>query len=160
MSINMELMKKKLATLRGDGNSAENSVWFKPQEGEQVIRIVPASDGDPLKEMHFHYNVGEHRGGVLCPKRNFGERCPICDFASSVWKDGVNNNDEESKKLAKSLFVRGRYFSPVIVRGQEEEGVKVYGYGKKAYELLLGYILDPEYGDITDSLEGTDITLV
>ena len=34
------------------------------------------------------------------------------------------------------------------------------GYGKKAYELLLGYILDPEYGDITDSLEGTDITLV
>ena len=160
MSINMELMRKKLAALRGDGDSAENSVWFKPQEGEQVIRIVPAPDGDPLREMHFHYNVGEHKGGILCPKRNFGERCPICDFASSVWKDGVNNNDEESKKLAKSLFVRGRYFSPVIVRGQEEEGVKVYGYGKKAYELLLGYILDPEYGDITDSLEGTDITLV
>ena len=160
MSINMELMRKKLAALRGDGDSAENSVWFKPQEGEQVIRIVPATDGDPLKEMHFHYNVGEHKGGILCPKRNFGERCPICDFASSVWKDGVNNNDEDSKKLAKSLFVRARYFSPVIVRGQEQEGVKVYGYGKKAYELLLGYILDPEYGDITDSLEGTDITLV
>ncbi len=160
MSINMELMRKKLAALRGDGDSAENSVWFKPQEGEQVIRIVPATDGDPLKEMHFHYNVGEHKGGILCPKRNFGERCPICDFASSVWKDGVNNNDEDSKKLAKSLFVRARYFSPVIVRGQEDEGVKVYGYGKKAYELLLGYILDPEYGDITDSLEGTDITLV
>jgi len=69
MSINMELMKKKLATLRGDGDT-ENSVWFKPQEGETVIRIVPSADGDPLKEMHFHYNVGEHRGGVLCPKRN------------------------------------------------------------------------------------------
>ena len=159
MSIDMELMRKKLAALRGEG-SAENSVWFKPQEGEQVIRIVPTNDGDPLKEMFFHYNVGEHKGGILCPKRNFGERCPVCDFASSVWKDGVENNDDESKKLAKSLFVRARYFSPVVVRGQEAEGVKVYGYGKKAYELLLGYILDPEYGDITDSLDGTDITLV
>ena len=46
-----------------------------------------------------------------------------------------------------------------MVRGREDEGVKVYGYGKTAYELLLGYILDPEYGDITDSVEGTDITL-
>ena len=46
-----------------------------------------------------------------------------------------------------------------MVRGREEEGVKVYGYGKQAYELLLGYILDPEYGDITDINEGTDIAL-
>jgi hypothetical protein len=41
----------------------------------------------------------------------------------------------------------------------ESEGVKVYGYGKQAYELLLGYILDPEYGDITDPEGGTDITI-
>tara|TARA_R100000008_G_scaffold19975_3_gene10325 strand:+ start:10549 stop:11319 length:771 start_codon:yes stop_codon:yes gene_type:complete len=159
MSINMELMRKKLATLRGEGDRGENSVWFKPDEGEQVVRIVPTKDGDPLKEMYFHYNVGEHRGGIPCPKRNFGEKCPICEFASSVWKEGVDNNDEESKKLAKSLFVRARFFSPVIVRGREEEGVKMYGYGKRAYELLLGYILDPEYGDITDIMEGTDISL-
>jgi len=159
MSINMDLMKKKLATLRGEGNGGEASVWFKPDEGDQVIRIVPTSDGDPLKEMFFHYNVGEHRGGILCPKRNFGDNCPICEFASSLWKEGVATNDEESKKLAKSLFVRARFFSPVVLRGREEEGIKVYGYGKRAYELLLGYILDPEYGDITDIMEGTDISL-
>ena len=159
MSINMELMRKKLASLRGEGGSGEASVWFRPDEGETNIRIVPARDGDPLKEMYFHYNVGDHKGGIMCPKRNFGENCPICEFASSVWKDGVENNDEESKKLAKSLFVRARFFSPVVIRGREEEGIKVYGYGKRAYELLLGYILDPEYGDITDVMEGTDIAL-
>ena len=159
MSINMELMRKKLASLRGEGGSSETSQWFKPDEGDQDIRIVPAPDGDPLKEMYFHYNVGDHKGGIVCPKRNYGEDCPICEFASSVWKDGVENNDEESKKLAKSLFVRARFFSPVVVRGREEEGIKVYGYGKRAYELLLGYILDPEYGDITDVMEGTDIAL-
>ena len=157
MGIDMELMRRKLATLRGDNDG--NSVWFKPDEGDTDIRIVPMNDGDPLKEMFFHYNVGEHRGGILCPKRNFGEHCPVCEFASQLWREGSDNNDEESKKLAKSLFVRTRYFSPVVVRGREDEGIKVYGYGKMAYELLLGYILDPEYGDVTDIQEGTDITL-
>ena len=159
MSINMELMKKKLASLRGENTDNGNSIWFKPDEGDTDIRIVPTNDGDPLKEMFFHYNVGNHRGGVLCPKRNFGDQCPICEFASQLWREGVDNNDEESKKLAKSLFVRTRYFSPVVIRGREDEGIKVYGYGKTAYELLLGYILDPEYGDVTDINEGTDITL-
>ena len=159
MGINMELMRRKLATLRGDNKGNGNSVFFRPDDGDTDIRIVPAPDGDPLREMFFHYNVGNHQGGIMCPKRNFGERCPICDFASSLWREAADNNDEESKKLAKSLFVRTRYFSPVVVRGREEEGIKVYGYGKTAYELLLGYILDPEYGDITDINEGTDITL-
>ena len=161
MGIDMELMRRKLAQLRGeyDANGNGNSVWFRPDDGDTDIRIIPTPDGDPLKEMFFHYNVGEHRGGILCPKRNFGENCPICEFASALWREGSDSNDEESKKLAKSLFVRQRYFSPVVVRGREEEGIKVYGYGKTAYELLLGYILDPEYGDVTDIQEGTDITL-
>jgi len=159
MGINMELMRKKLASLRGETKNTTSSVWFKPDEGDTDIRIVPASDGDPLKEVFFHYNIEGHRSGIMCPKRNFGESCPICDFATQLWRDGTDKNDEETKKLAKSLFVRTRYFSPVVVRGMESEGVKVYGYGKKAYEALLGYILDPEYGDITDVNEGTDITL-
>jgi len=159
MTINMDLMRRKLAALKGNGGDTRSSVWFKPPEGDTDIRIVPTRDGDPLKEMHMHYNVGNHKGAVTCPKRNYGEACPICDFASQLWKEGVSNNDEESKKLAKSLFVRQRYYSPVIIRGQESEGIKVYGYGKKAYELLLGYILDKEYGDITNIEEGTDITL-
>ena len=160
MGINMELMRRKLANLRGDGRGSDGtSHWFKPDEGDTDIRIVPTADGDPLKEMFFHYNVGDHRGGVVCPKRNYGERCPICDFASQLWREGTDTNDEETKKLAKSLFVRTRYFSPVVVRGREDEGAKIYGYGKQAYELLLGHILDPEYGDVTDVQEGTDITL-
>ena len=160
MAIDMELMRRKLASLRGnDRGSAQASHWFKPDEGDTDIRIVPTNDGDPLKEMFFHYNVGDHKGGILCPKRNFGENCPICEFASQLWREGSDSNDEETKKLAKSLFVRTRFFSPVVIRGREDEGVKIYGYGKMAYELLLGYILDPEYGDVTDVQEGTDITL-
>ena len=54
MSINMELMKQKLAALRGEGTRDNGpSHWFKPEEGDQDIRIVPTADGDPLKEMFF-----------------------------------------------------------------------------------------------------------
>ena len=59
----------------------------------------------------------------------------------------------------RKLFVRKRYYSPIIVRGKETEGVKIWSYGKTAYETILGYVLDPDYGDITDPETGTDVVL-
>ena len=52
-----------------------------------------------------------------------------------------------------------RTFKPVIVRGEESEGVKFWGFGKTAYQELLSIIIDPDYGDITDPKNGRDITL-
>ena len=54
---------------------------------------------------------------------------------------------------------RQRFFSPVLVRGEESEGIRLWGYGKEAYTSLLNLVLNPEYGDITDVDDGTDITL-
>ena len=62
--------------------------------------------------------------------------------------------------MAKSLFARQRFFSPVMVRGEEAQGVRVWGYGKMAYETLLNLVLNPEYGDITDTEAGTDLVMV
>ena len=52
-----------------------------------------------------------------------------------------------------------RTFVPVIVRGKENEGVKFWGFGKTVYQDILGYIADPDYGDITDPITGRDIVL-
>jgi hypothetical protein len=52
-----------------------------------------------------------------------------------------------------------RTFAPVIVRGKENEGVKFWGFGKTVYQDILGYIADPDYGDITDPMTGRDIVL-
>ena len=127
-------------------------------EGDQTVRILPTTDGDPFKEFHFHYNVGKNPG-ILCPKRNHGEDCPICDFASKLWREGVENNDDTAKREAKKLFARKRYYSPILVRGEESKGVRVWAYGKTAYETLLSYVLDPDYGDITHPETGTDIVM-
>lgn len=152
MALDIDRMKAKLNTLQGK-DAASNRFW-RPNDGENNIRIVPTSDGDPFKERWFHYNVT--KGGFLCPKRNFGDTCPVCDFGNKLW----NESTEESKRLAKDMFAKQRFFSPVLVRGEESEGVKAWGYGKMAYQKLLNIVLDPDYGDITDPHEGNDLKLL
>ena len=158
MALNLDKMREKLEASKNGGKKQENSTKWRPKEGDQTIRLMPTEDGDPFKEYHFHYNVGRNPG-IYCPKKNDGENCPICEFASQLWRDGVQNNNDTAKREAKKLFVRKRYYSPVLVRGHESSGVKVWSYGKTAYETLLGYVLDPDYGDITHPETGTDIVL-
>ena len=159
MAINLEAMRAKLSASKTGGKpSGSKSTMWKPKSGDQHIRILPTADGDPFREFHFHYNVGKNPG-IYCNKRNDGGECPICDFASKLWRDGVESDDQNLKNEAKKLFARKRYYSPVLVRGSEDEGVKIWAYGKNAYETLLGYVLDPDYGDITDAQTGTDIKL-
>ena len=67
---------------------------------------------------------------------------------------------KRASELVKGMFAKQRFFSPVLVRGQEAEGVKIWGYGKLAYQKLLGIVLDPDYGDITDPEDGNDLKLM
>tara|TARA_A200000113_G_scaffold218432_1_gene225951 strand:- start:7605 stop:8387 length:783 start_codon:yes stop_codon:yes gene_type:complete len=154
MGINLDKMRAKLNAVQNRGGGSKKSAFWRPEDGEQTIRILPTADGDPFKEFFFHYNLGKN-AGFLSPKKNFGEDDPLDGFIRQLFNEGT----EESTKMAKSLMARQRFFSPVIVRGQEEEGVKVWGYGKQVYEQLLNLVLNPEYGDITDPNEGTDLLL-
>ena len=52
-----------------------------------------------------------------------------------------------------------RTFAPVIVRGEESQGVKFWGFGKTVYQELLSIIADPDYGDITDAVNGRDVVV-
>lgn len=151
MALNMEKMKSKMASLESRGNK---DLFWKPQDGEQTIRIAPDSDGDPFKEFWFHYNLGENQA-FLSPKKNFGDDCPLDTFVRKLFDERT----EDSRELAKKLMAKQRFFSPVVVRGEEEKGVRLWGYSKTVYQKLLNLVLNPEYGDITDVEKGTDLTL-
>jgi len=153
MAIDMNKMRSRMETLKTRGDKSSNNFW-KPEEGEQTVRLVLPADGDPFKDFWFHYDVGG-ASGFLSPKRNFGEDCPLDTYVRALWKDG----SEESKRMARKLSAKQRFFAPVVVRGREDEGVKVWGFGKRAYETLLGLVLNPEYGDITDAETGTDLVV-
>jgi hypothetical protein len=53
-----------------------------------------------------------------------------------------------------------RTYAPVIVRGEEDKGVQIWGFGKTVYQTLMGLMLDEDYGDITDPTEGRDIKVL
>ena len=154
MAIDLEKIKQRKAALENKVGGSNSNQFWRPQDGDQSIRIVATSDGDPFKDYFFHYNLGKNPG-FLCPKKNYGEQCPVCEYASSLY----NGGSEDEQKAAKTLFARQRFFSPVLVRGEEAEGIRVWGYGKMAYESLINLVLNPEYGDITDPEEGTDLLL-
>ena len=121
MAIDLNKMRAKLDALQNRGEKKDSSFW-RPQEGEQTIRIVPTADGDPFKEYWFHYNLGKNPG-FLSPKRNFGTDDPLNDFVRQLFNEGT----DDSIKQAKQLMARQRFFAPVLVRGEEEKGVRIWG---------------------------------
>jgi len=62
---------------------------------------------------------------------------------------------KQSKKLEPKL----RVFAPVVVRGEEEKGVRLWEFGKEIYTQLLGIAEDEDYGDFTNIQEGFDFTV-
>jgi hypothetical protein len=103
--------------------------------------------------MMFYYGIGSKR--VMASPANWGEKDPIMEFAKQL----RNTNDKENWRLAKKLDAKVRTFAPIIVRGQEDEGVKLWQFGKEVYQEFLNMAADEEIGDFTDIGEGRDIKL-
>lgn len=161
MAIDLEKMKQKLQNAEnGFSDKNEESDLWSPEEdsGINYVRFLPDDDGDPFKELHFHYLRDLGGGTHLCEKNNgFAKSCPICDFATEVWQGA--NGDKTLENFAKTLFVKQRYFSNVYIRDNEklEKPVKLFGYPMTVYKRLLGFVLDPEIGDFTDVKNSYDI---
>lgn len=154
MALDLDKIKRKLQdSLSRGGNKA---FWKPEKDSTTQIRIVPVMDGsdDPFKQFHMHYNIGKAQA-FLCPKRNYDEDCPVCNLATELWESG----DKDNRNQAKDFFAKQRYYSPILVRGKEAEGVKWYGYSKTVYEAFLKLVLNEDYGDITDPDSGFDLLL-
>ena len=152
MAIDLKKVKEKLKSLELK-NERKNYIW-KPENGKQVIRIVPYLENAdfPFIELFFNYEVTKR--SVLSPI-TYGNPDPIAEFATKLKGTGISDD----YKLGKQVEPKERYYAPIIVRGEEEEGVKYWGFGKTVYSELLSLINDPDYGDITDLENGRDITV-
>jgi hypothetical protein len=52
-----------------------------------------------------------------------------------------------------------RVFAPVIVRGEEDKGVRLFEFSKTLYLELLSVADDEDYGDFTDVAQGFDFVV-
>lgn len=151
MALDLSKIKSRLDSLKS--NTTKSTSLWKPQ-GKQTIRIVPYSHNpeNPFIELLFHYNMN---GKTYLSPSSFGRPDPIVEFASKLKKTG----SKEEWKQGRALEPKLRTYVPILVRGQESEGVKFWGMGKQVYQEILAIIADPDYGDITDLKSGRDITV-
>jgi len=157
--MDLKSIKNKLNALQTQGQKKEKVdyskyLWKPKQEGKFQIRIVPSKldKNNPFREVFVHYGFSKFPIYALT---NWGEKDPIVEFAAQLRK----TNDKENWKLAKKLEPKMRVFAPVIVRGEEDKGVRLWEFGKEIYMQLLGIADDEDYGDYTDINEGRDFTL-
>ena len=158
--MDLDALKLKLNDLQSKPTKGQkidySTIYWKPSIGKQQIRIVPSAYNttNPFTELKFHYGVGPNK--VMISPLNFGEKDPIALFAGKL-REG--EYDKENYILAKKLDPKTRYFVPVVVRGEEDKGARLWQFGKQVYEELLSLALDDEIGDYTDIVNGRDLTV-
>lgn len=148
--MDLNKVKAKIDQLNSSGG---NDAIFKLQEGKtNVIRIVPYKYNKdwPFIELMFHYGVGKDKKTYLSP-RSYDRPDPIAEMGD------VLRREKDGWDKAKKFLPKLRTYVPVIVRGEEDKGVRFWSFGKTVFEELLAYINNPEYGDISDPMTGTDL---
>jgi len=156
--MDLNQIKNRLSSLNQDAKPRTGEkkdytlVYWKPrQEGKYQIRFVPSviNKNNPFQEIYMHYGVGKY---PIVALSNWGEQDPIVDFTKKL----RTTSDSENWRLAKKLDPKLRVFAPVIVRGEEDKGVRLFEFSKTIYMELLSIADDEDYGDFTDVSEGFD----
>jgi hypothetical protein len=151
-----ERLKKYFATFLPKGET----------EGEKIIRILPTIDGSsPFKEVYYHeVQIDGKWTKLLDPGKNgdgtpTGERSPLNEVEEALKMTG----NEKDKEIARQYRSKKFYIVKVIDRENEEDGVKFWRFkwnykGDGVIDKIIPIF--QKRGDITDTKEGRDLTLV
>jgi len=153
MAVDIAAIREKLKMIsEGRSKSGGGMNAWRPEIGEYKIRCLPWPDaeaGQPFHERAFYY-FGDNR--LLAPFQ-FSARDPVKEMRDKLF----STKKEDDKTLAKRLLPKVRAYIPVIVRGKESEGVKIWSVGKEIHARLLGFFCDSDIGDFLDLQDGYDL---
>jgi hypothetical protein len=153
MSVNVSILVARLKEFEDGAKASEFAkLLWKPKEGTQTIRIVPYkfNSENPFIELKFYYKLAGNNYLAPC---TFGKPDPIMETIESLRSSGSN----EEKELAAKISPVTRTYAPIIVRGEEDQGVRFWGFGVQVYKQLLKLMTNSKYGDITSWSDGRDI---
>jgi len=154
MPVNVQKLADRLKQFEDGAKASEFAkLLWKPKEGPaQTIRIVPYkfNPDNPFIELKFYYKLAGNN--YLAPS-TFGKPDPILETIEALRSSGSNEEKDIAAKLAPVI----RTYVPIIVRGEEELGVRFWGFGVQVYKQLLTLMTNSKYGDITSWTEGRDI---
>ena len=155
--MDISAIKQKLSALQnprgGQKRDLSQTIW-RPAVGKHSVRVVPSAfnKSNPFKEIYMHYGINNR---TMMSPISTGEKDPIVEFAQGLRK----SSNKDDWQLAKKLEPKMRVFVPVVVRGEEDKGVRLWEFGKQVYMDLLKFAEDEDIGDFSDPITGRDITV-
>lgn len=144
----MDFSNRRNVKVGGGGSfsvvTGTGKAFWKPVDGINKIEILPYTPksnkhpllakgllkkGDPdyNLDIFVHRNIGANQSTVVCPKRNYGQQCPICEEADRLWNGGDKDN-------AKKLFAQRRVFYNIINTVEQDKGVQLYEAAPKTFQ--------------------------
>lgn len=152
--MNLDLIKKKLSEINEQSQERQDNSALRwvPANGKSQVRIVPSVDNpdNPFTELMFYNKLSKY---PILALTNFNEQDPVQEFIDTLRA----TDDKDNWSLSGKISARPRYFVPVIVRGEEDKGVRIWSISTTIYKALLSLAADEEIGDFTDIKEGTDM---
>lgn len=176
--LNLSKLKDKVAQLKGEnkGGGKKASVFWSPQlpkgESEKTYYVHPLPWPDledyPFKEKWFYYELGNMKDAdgnslkdengkfIRAPLtlKQYGEDDPVENLIRQLWNDNGKEEEEakEDREAAKKLFAGQTVYLPVIVRGEEALGPRLWRFSSKnVYQRLVElFMKEDKVGALND----------
>lgn len=165
MSYDLSAIKAKINQLSnngkasgaGKGNRPKLKFW-KPELGQHNIRFLPYKDtnGQPFQEVSYYDNRNLSEMRFVAPMQ-FGLPDPVLELLTDLKKD----RSKEAWQVWKNLQAKERYYAPILVRGQEDQGVQIWDINPKLVKDIYGFLTHQDYADedMMDTESGYDFTV-
>ncbi len=148
------------------GKNIFDFIW-RPTSGSTTIRIVP-NKKDPEWPFYMVYihgrdyttKIGLANYEFVSPK-TFQKEDPAELFANNLYRQDYENNKQFIKYFSPQKF----YYIPILIRGKESSGIKVWPVNTKTYEKIFNIISTiyedegEESSKIFDLKRGTDLVI-
>lgn len=170
MGMNLQKAQERLAKLRKDNEDRKNRGEFlKLDEGDHVVRLLPpVGTNDWCVEAYYHSNFpDDNKKQVLCPKETYKTEkldCPICELSQSLRE----SSDKGERQLGYDMRPRLRVITSALhlvapktqtLTAEDTAKPKLFAFGETIFQSLLGFIADPEWGDLSDPVKGFNIKI-
>jgi hypothetical protein len=167
MALNLAKIKERLNKPKGE-NAFEKTdyakIYWKPKLGEQVIRVVPSKFAPEDTHQVVRYHKFDVFKRTVYSLKNWREDDPVEKLVQKLYDENRNPNTKpadklENEKLLSKIKPGQKYVFQVLVRGEEEKGVRLWEANATVRDIIDKLTQDADYGDITDVVNGTDLTV-
>jgi len=119
------------------------------KDNTYIVRLLPNVENFEKTFLHYYSHVWKSNKdssmvNVFCPN-SYGERCPVDEYRSKVWKSGSEEEKESIKPLKRNENWLVNVFVIKDPTNPENQGkIKILRYGKQLDKIIMNAIQGDE----------------